>query len=68
MIARFSRTAFLRLHPKLSMLLAMRFSKTAVTVEKLAKVMNTKKSAPQSWPMDMWLKIFGRVIKMSDGP
>ena len=38
-------TAFLRLQPKVSMQKASRFSNTAITVEKLAKVMNRKKSA-----------------------
>ena len=36
--------AFFRLQPKLSMALAWRFSNTAMTVEKLAKVMNRKNS------------------------
>lgn len=46
----------------------MRFSKTAVTVEKLANVMKTKKSVPQSWPKDMFWNMRGSVMKMSDGP
>ena len=61
-------TAFLRDHRKLSMHVQMRFSNTAVTVEKLAKVMKTKKRAPQNWPHGILTKIFGSVAKMRDGP
>lgn len=57
-------TAFLRDHRKLSMHVQMRFSNTAVTVEKLAKVMKTKKRAPQNWPHGILTKIFGSVAKM----
>lgn len=59
---------FLRLQPKLSMQLPMRLSKTAVTVEKLAKVMNRKKSPPQSCPIGILMKIFGSATKIRDGP
>ena len=47
---------------------AIRFSKTAVTVEKLAKVMKTKNKAPHNWPRGIFTKMFGRVIKMRAGP
>ena len=42
------RTAFLRAQPKLSMQEASRFSNTAITVVKLAKVINRKNSVPHS--------------------
>ena len=65
---RFTKTAFLRDQPKLSIEQAIRFSKTAVTVEKLANVMNTKNRAPQSSPSGICVKICGKVMKIRDGP
>ena len=65
---RLMSTDFLRLQPKLSMAQAMRFSKTAVTVEKEAKVMKMKNRVPQRRPAVMSVKIFGRVMKIRDGP
>jgi len=61
-------TDFLRLQPQLSHALAIRFSKTAVTVEKLANVIKRKKSEPHTRPPGMSRKILGSVIKMSAGP
>ena len=62
------RTVFFLLQPKSSMQLPMRLSKTAVTVEKLANVMKTKKRDPQNCPKDMLMNTFGSVTKMRDGP
>mgnify|MGYP006990180149 CR=1 FL=1 len=55
----FVRAAFFRDQPKLSMALAWRFSKTAMTVEKLAKVMNRKNSVPHRRPpaMSKWMML-----------
>ena len=44
------------------------FSKTAMTVERAAKVINTKKREPHRRPPTMVLKIFGRVMKIRLGP
>ena len=60
--------AFFRLQPKVSMQLAMMFSKTARTVVKLAKVIKRKKSAPQTRPPVMLTKTRGSVWKIRDGP
>ena len=46
----------------------MIFSKTASTVEKLAKIMNRKNSAPQKRPPAMLTNTCGRVTNISDGP
>ena len=48
--------------------MARMFSNTASTVEKLAKIMNRKNSAPQTRPPAILTKTFGRVWKISDGP
>ena len=61
-------TDFFRLQPQLSHALAIRFSNTAVTVEKLANVIKRKKSEPHTRPPGMSRKILGSVIKMSAGP
>ena len=61
-------TAVLRSRPHLSMTKLMRFSKTAMMVDSAAKLMNRKKSAPQSWPNGIWLKTMGSVTKTSEGP
>ena len=61
-------TAFLRLIPKVSMQMARMFSNTASTVEKLAKIMNRKNSAPQKRPPAMLMKTGGRVWKIREGP
>ena len=57
--------AFFRLQPKVSMQTARIFSNTARTVDKLAKIMNRKNSAPQNRPPAIWLKMLGRVTKIS---
>ena len=44
------------------------FWNTAITVENAANVINTKNKLPQSRPPAMLLKIFGSVMKISDGP
>ena len=59
---------FFRLQPKVSMEMARMFSKTARTVEKLAKTMKRKKRAPQKRPPAMFTKTGGRVSKMREGP
>ena len=46
---------------KFSIALDTRFSNTAVTVEKLAKLMNRKNSVPHSLPPFMLMNILGRV-------
>ncbi len=61
-------TARLRSTPHLSMVKLMRFSKTAMMVESAAKLMKTKKSAPQSWPRGIWANTMGSVTKTSEGP
>ena len=68
MKTQFARAAFFRLQPKLSMALAWRFSKTAMTVEKLAKVMNRKNRDPQRRPPAIFRKTLGRIMKISAGP
>ena len=50
------------------MQMARMFSRTASTVEKLAKIMNRKNSVPQRRPPAMFVKTFGSVRKMSAGP
>ena len=62
------RTAFFLSQPKLSMQLASRFSNTAMTVEKLAKVMNRKNRAPHTRPPAILANTLGRVTKISCGP
>ena len=47
---------------------ARRFSNTAMTVEKLAKVINRKNSVPHRRPPAMFANTFGSVMKMRDGP
>ena len=54
--------------PKLSMHPAIRFSNTAMTVEKLAKVINRKNNVPHRRPPAIFTKTFGNVTKISDGP
>ena len=61
-------TAFLRDRLKLSMQVEIIFSKTAIIVEKLAKVINKKNSPPHNSPPFMFIKILGRVIKIRLGP
>lgn len=46
----------------------MMFSNTAMTVEKLAKVMNRKNSVPHRRPPAMFVKTLGKVIKIKLGP
>ena len=58
----------LRLQPKLSIPAAIRFSNTAITVEKLANVMNRKNSVPHILPPAIWINTCGSVMKMSAGP
>lgn len=44
------------------------FSNTAITVEKLAKVMKRKKRLPHKMPPFMFTKTLGKVIKIRLGP
>ena len=62
------REAFLRLMPKVSTAKANRFSNTASTVEKLAKVMNRKNRVPHRRPPSILTKTLGSVWKMREGP
>ena len=50
------------------MQMARMFSNTASTVEKLAKIMNRKNSAPQKRPPAMLMKTGGSVWKIREGP
>ena len=59
---------FWRLHPVSSIPQEMMFSNTARIVENAAKNINKKNRLPQSLPSGIWLKIFGRVIKIRLGP
>ena len=51
-----------------SMQLERMFSKTAIMVEKLAKVMKRKKRLPHKMPPFMFTKTLGKVIKIRLGP
>ena len=44
------------------------FSKTAMTVDRAAKDMNTKNREPQKRPKGILLKMFGRVTNTRPGP
>ena len=61
-------TAFFRLHPVKSMAKDKMFSKTAITVDTAAKIINKKNKAPQILPPAMELNTFGSVIKIRLGP
>jgi len=61
-------TAFFRLHPVKSMAKDKMFSKTAITVDAAAKIINKKNKAPQILPPAMELNTFGSVIKIRLGP
>ena len=65
---RFTRLLFFLLHPVSSIIQDIIFSKTASTVENAAKVIKIKNKLPHSLPIGIWLKIFGRVIKIRLGP
>ena len=54
--------------PNISEVQAAIFSKTASIVDIAAKVIKMKKSEPQNMPSGMFMKTFGSVMKMSDGP
>ena len=47
---------------------AIRFSNTAVTVEKLANVMKIKNRVPQSLPPAIFRNTCGSVTKIREGP
>ena len=61
-------TAFFRLHPVKSIAKDKMFSKTAITVDAAAKIINKKNKAPQILPPAMELNTFGSVIKIRLGP
>ena len=65
---RLIREDFFRVQFHLSMPKVMMFSNTAMTVDRAAKVRNTKNRAPQSRPMGISLKILGSVTKIRLGP
>ena len=54
--------------PNISMANDMIFSNTAITVEKLAKVINKKKRQPHMRPPCIFTNTFGKVIKIRLGP
>ena len=64
----FNRIVLILDHPKESVKVEMIDSNTAVTVEKLAKVINTKNSAPHTLPPGILIKTCGNVTKIRDGP
>ncbi len=64
----FTSTDFLWLQPHLSMGKVMMFWNTAMTVDRAAKDMNTKNSAPHRRPRGMALNTLGRVMKIRLGP
>ena len=68
MITQFIITDLALPHLKLSMDEDTRFSNTAVTVEKLAKVMNRKNRSPHILPPVIFMNTHGSVTKISDGP
>ena len=57
-----------RFHPRRSIRPAMMFSKTAMTVERAAKLMKRKKRVLQSCPLGIWLNMLGSVTKIRPGP
>ena len=61
-------TLFFLDQPKLSIKDAIMFSKTAITVLREAKDINTKNSVPQTLPPFMFTNTLGRVTKIRDGP
>ena len=46
----------------------IRFSNTAITVEKLAKIINRKKKDPHTLPYAIFINTFGNVRKIKEGP
>ena len=60
-------TAFFLSTLYISRLKEIRFSKTAITVEKLANVINRKNKDPQILSPAIFTKILGRVTKIRDG-
>ena len=54
--------------PKRSMKQAIIFSKTAITVERAAKLMNRKNNVDHIRPLGIELNMFGRVTKINPGP
>ena len=63
-----TRQAFLRGVPHWSMVKLLMFSKTAMTVDSAAKLMNRKNSVHHSWPKGIMSKTAGRVMKTRLGP
>ena len=60
--------ALFRLIWNISIQNEMMFSNTAITVEKLANVMNRKNSVPQILPPAIFTNTFGSVTNISFGP
>ena len=67
-ITAFTSAAFFLDHPNISMANDIIFSNTAITVEKLAKVINMKKRHPHMRPPGIFTNTFGKVIKIRLGP
>ena len=61
-------TACLRDQPQRSMHHVTSSSNTPMTVERAAKPMNTKNSAPHTLPKGIWPNTTGSVWNTSDGP
>ncbi len=61
-------TASRRERSHFSMVKVMRFSNTAMMVDRAAKLINTKNSVPHSCPSGIWLNTLGKVTNTSDGP
>ena len=56
------------LHPNISIAKDIIFSNTAITVEKLANVINRKNREPQILPPAIFTNTFGSVTNISFGP
>ena len=64
----FMKLDFFLLQPVNSIPQEIIFSNTARIVENAAKDIKIKNKLPHNLPIGIWLKIFGRVIKISPGP
>lgn len=67
-IIAFIITDFVRLILNISIQNEIRFSNTAITVEKHAKVINIKNSVPQILPPAIFTNTFGSVTNIRAGP
>ena len=67
-ITPFTNAALFLLHQNISIANDIIFSNTAITVEKLANVMNIKNRHPHTLPPVIFTNTFGSVINMRLGP